>query len=92
MVGSVLAPECVIVMPDADQLLGLDHKSALITGAGSGIDQAIAETFAARGACVHVLAIDPGKARNIVDRITASGRKAAAHVCDASDESAIAEV
>jgi 2-keto-3-deoxy-L-fuconate dehydrogenase len=92
MVGTVLVPECVILMPDAGQLLGLGHKSALITGAGSGIGQAIAETFAARGAYVHVLDIDPGKARNTVDRITASGGKAAAHVCDASDDSAIAEV
>ena len=92
MVGSVLAPECVILMPDPGQLFGLGDKSALITGAGSGIGQAIAATFAARGACVHVLDIDPRKARNTVDRITASGGKAAAPVCDASDDSAIAEV
>jgi NAD(P)-dependent dehydrogenase (short-subunit alcohol dehydrogenase family) len=69
MVGSVLAHECVILMPDPGQLYGLGHKSALITGAGSGLGQAIAETFAARGACVHVLDIDPGKARSIVDRL-----------------------
>ena len=77
MVGSILAPECVILMPDSGQLFGLGHKSALITGAGSGIFEAIAETFAARGAAVHVLDIDPGKARNTVDRTTASSGKAA---------------
>ena len=45
MVGSVLAPECVILMPDPGQLFGLGDKSALITGAGSGIGQAIAATL-----------------------------------------------
>ena len=62
MVGSVLAPTCVILMPDPGQLFGLGHKSALITGAGSGIGQAIASTFAARGACIHILVNSVGMA------------------------------
>ena len=45
-----------------------------------------------RGACVHVLDIDPANAQNTVDRITASGGQAAGYFCDAADESAVADV
>ena len=35
----------------------LNHKKAVVTGAGSGIGRSIARLFAARGAAVHVLDI-----------------------------------
>jgi 2-keto-3-deoxy-L-fuconate dehydrogenase len=50
----------------------LDHKTALITGAGSGIGRAIAEVFARQGATVWV-----------ADRDAESGETTVAAICDA---------
>jgi NAD(P)-dependent dehydrogenase (short-subunit alcohol dehydrogenase family) len=44
-----------------------------VTGAGSGIGEAIAVDLAARGADVAVLEIDPAKARAVADRVAAHG-------------------
>jgi NAD(P)-dependent dehydrogenase (short-subunit alcohol dehydrogenase family) len=51
----------------------LFQKKALITGAGSGIGQAIAETFAQAGAEVWVADFDPDKGSGTVARILAGG-------------------
>ncbi len=62
----------------------LDNKIAVVTGAGSGIGLAIANTFAANGASVFVLEsnFDAGKAA--VEKIRAAGGKADAIACDVS--------
>lgn len=59
----------------------LRGKTALVTGAGQGFGQAIAETFAREGARVAVLDLNSGKAREVAKAI---GRRAFAVSCDVS--------
>ncbi|HYL57700.1 MAG TPA: SDR family NAD(P)-dependent oxidoreductase, partial [Candidatus Acidoferrales bacterium] len=60
----------------------LDGKTAVVTGAGSGIGLAIARTFAANGARVFVLERDVDSAKTAVEKIRAAGGEAAAVECD----------
>jgi 2-keto-3-deoxy-L-fuconate dehydrogenase len=68
----------------------LDGKNAAITGAGSGIGQAIAELYAAQGADVWVVDRDEAAARATVDGIRAAGGRAQAATVDVTDEAAVA--
>ncbi|WP_369214016.1 SDR family NAD(P)-dependent oxidoreductase [Streptomyces flavofungini] len=56
----------------------LDGKTAIITGAGRGIGQAIAVKLAAEGANVVVNDLDSGPANEVVEKIVASGGSAVA--------------
>jgi len=67
----------------------LDEKVAVVTGAGSGIGQAIASTFAAQGARVFLLERDARAAAQTVEDISASGGAAVAVACDVSDAAAV---
>ena len=60
----------------------LDGKTAIITGAGSGIGLAIASTFARNGARVFALDRDLKAAAAAVESIRASGGEASALECD----------
>ena len=64
----------------------LEHKKAVVTGAGSGIGKAIAELFAAQGAEVHILDLNEGNADEVAGGIKARGGKALAQVCDVTDQ------
>jgi NAD(P)-dependent dehydrogenase (short-subunit alcohol dehydrogenase family) len=60
----------------------LDGKNAVVTGAGSGIGRAIAQTFAAQGARVFVLERDVGAGAQTVAEISAGGGSASVVGCD----------
>ena len=60
----------------------LDGKTAVVTGAGSGIGQAIASTFARNGARVFALDRDLKAASGTVESIRAAGGAASALDCD----------
>jgi 3-oxoacyl-[acyl-carrier protein] reductase len=64
----------------------LADKTALVTGAGSGMGACIAETFAREGARVAVVDIDVGAAHAVADRI---GKSALAFGCDVANSAEI---
>jgi NAD(P)-dependent dehydrogenase (short-subunit alcohol dehydrogenase family) len=68
----------------------LDGKNAVVTGAGSGIGQAIAELFARQGATIWVVDRDEPAARAAAAAIAGGGGRAQAAVIDVADEGAVA--
>jgi len=66
-------------------LRGLKDKTALVTGAGSGIGQSIALRLADEGMVVGVLDINAEAATRTVALIQAKGGKADAEICDITD-------
>ena len=62
----------------------LDGKTAVVTGAGSGIGLAIASTFAKNGARVFALDRDLKAAGAVAENIRAAGGAASALECDVS--------
>ena len=60
----------------------LANKTAIVTGAASGIGKAIALAFAAEGADVAILDIDQPKAEEVVEPIRGQGRRACFVRCD----------
>jgi len=68
---------------------GLEGKTAIVTGGGSGIGQAIAKRFAANGANVHIFDIQQEAAEATAREITGnSGVAANAVRCDVTDAAA----
>ncbi|HMD04675.1 MAG TPA: glucose 1-dehydrogenase [Candidatus Binatus sp.] len=74
----------------------LDGKTAIVTGAGSGIGLAIASTFAQNGAHVFALDRDLKAASAVVENIRSTGARATALECDValadSVEAAFAQI
>ncbi|XAL98958.1 SDR family oxidoreductase [Phycisphaeraceae bacterium D3-23] len=66
-------------------------KTAVITGAGSGIGRAIAQRFARHGAHVAVLDIDFDAAQATAQLVLADGYAATAWACDVADDSSVRE-
>lgn len=80
-------------MPRLSQLSrSIAGKTALITGAASGMGRATAHLFADEGANVAVTDLDQQKVQAVVDEITGAGGTAAGWVLDVSDADARARV
>ena len=73
-------------------MFSLKNKSAIITGGGSGIGKAIAETFAKQGARVYVIDLDLNSAETTVRAIIDKQGEAFAFACDVSDQQLVKQV
>ena len=73
-------------------LFRLDGKTAVITGAASGIGNAIARVFAAAGAEVFILDIDPAAAEQAARAIIADAGKATSFQSDVTNQAQVNEV
>ena len=69
-------------------MFSLQEKVSLVTGAGSGIGQAIAQLFAQQGAFVWVVDRNAAAAESTVAAIRAAGGQAEAIAVDVSDPAA----
>jgi NAD(P)-dependent dehydrogenase (short-subunit alcohol dehydrogenase family) len=67
----------------------LDGKVAVVTGGGSGIGRAIASTFAAHGAGIHILDINESAAAETCRQISAAGGTASAHRSDVTNQAEV---
>ncbi len=75
--------------PSASESFRLDGRTAVITGAGSGIGRAIARRFAASGAAVVVLDLNAKSAEAVVAEIAAAGGTAAPFSCDVTSHASV---
>lgn len=73
-------------------MFSLVGKTAIITGGGSGIGEAISLAFAKQGAEVHVFELDLERAESIASKIASQGGKAFGHQCDVSNQSQVKDV
>ena len=73
-------------------MFDLTGKTAIVTGAASGIGYAVADALLAAGAVVHVLDLSADGANAAVAKLNlnpSSGARAVAHVCDVADEQSV---
>ena len=73
-------------------MFSLVNKKAVITGGGSGIGKAIAVTFAAQGAAVHVLELTREAAADTESTIIAAGGKVDVHACNVANKDEVNKV
>lgn len=73
-------------------LFNFSNKTALVTGAGSGIGKSIAITFAQYGATVFILDIDAKQAQEVADQIIRQGGKAVALGCNIAQQEEVDNV
>jgi len=79
----------VSVAKEVQSAFRLDGKTALITGGGSGIGQAIAFRFAAHGAKIHVLDVNEDAAKRTCEKIRSESGQASYSICDVTNQSAV---
>ncbi len=76
--------------PARAHLFSLSGKTAVITGAGSGIGKAIALLFAQQGAHIEILEVSAENARAVTDEIVSLGGSAAWQLCDVGNRAEVA--
>lgn len=69
----------------------LDKKVALVTGGGSGIGKAIAETLSTNGAIVYVLDVQEKNGIQTAEQLNRQGHHAHFLKCDVSDQALVKE-
>lgn len=74
------------------EMFSLAGKTALVTGGGSGIGQAISKVFAKAGATVEILEMNEEAGSSTVAEIKAAGGTASWTKCDVSLEANVKEV
>jgi NAD(P)-dependent dehydrogenase (short-subunit alcohol dehydrogenase family) len=73
----------------ANQVQDFERKVAIVTGAGSGIGEAVARVFAARGASVVVADINQKAAEKVATAISTDGGSAKPITGDVADPAAV---
>ena len=71
------------------EAFSLDGKTAVVTGAGSGLAEAIAKTMSRAGACWTTAHDQPSEAERGVAEIRDAGGAARAAICDPTDEASV---
>ena len=69
--------------------LGLNGRSAVVTGGGRGLGRAMAKALAKAGANVLVAARTQAQVDSAVEEIVAEGGRAIAHTADVTDSAAV---
>lgn len=69
-----------------------ENKSAVVTGAGSGIGRAVALLFARQGARVHLVDLNEVALQAVAEEIIAEGGTVATHGCDVTAQDAVRKV
>ena len=73
-------------------MFSLVNKKAVITGGGSGIGKAIAVTFAAQAAAVHVLELTTEAGADTAATIKAAGGQVTVHACNVASKEEVTAV
>lgn len=73
-------------------MFSLKGKTAVITGAGSGIGRAIAVLFARQGALVNLMEIDADAASGTLNIISNSGSQGETFKCDVTNQEEVVEI
>lgn len=73
-------------------MFSLKNKTAVITGGGSGIGQAIAILFAKQGATIHILELNKENGINTKNLIDTEGGICSVHTCNVSNQNAVLKV
>src|SRR5215204_4333653 len=77
--------EFVTLLATGVTMFRLDGKSAIVTGAGSGIGREIAMVYARQGASVWIADVNVAGAEAVAAEITAEGGKASSQALDVTD-------
>lgn len=84
--------ECHCKLIKMKNKFSLQNKTALITGGGSGIGEAIAQTFANQDAKVFIIDQNLDAAKKTAEKINKKGLSAKAYKCDVSNNKNVNKV